>query len=235
LEKRLKFDEAFMRLLVVEDDPKLASFIVKGFKESGFAVDHCVDGQKGLDLALDEPYAAAVVDIMMPNLDGLALVQELRKKKMMTPVLILSAKSTVDDRVKGLRSGGDDYLTKPFAFVELLARVEALVRRGSQTPEASTLTVGDLSLDLLTRKVTRGGKAIDLQAREFALLEYLMRNAGRVVTKTMILNHIWDYAFEPQTNVVDVLVCRVRNKVDKGAVKARIKTMRGLGYVLDGE
>ncbi len=224
-----------MRLLVVEDDSKLASFIVKGFKESGFAVDHYADGAEGLSYALNEPYAAAVIDIMLPGLDGLSLVQELRKNKIMTPVLMLSAKATVDDRVRGLRSGGDDYLTKPFAFDELLARVQALVRRGSHTPEASSLTAGDLSLDLLGRKVTRAGKNIDLQAREFALLEFLMRNVGRVVTKTMILNHVWDYAFDPQTNVVDVLVCRVRNKVDKGFDKKLIKTLRGMGYVLEAD
>ena len=222
-----------MRLLVVEDDPKLASFIVKGFKESGFAVDHYTDGAEGLTYALAEPYAAAIIDIMLPGLDGLSLVQEVRKAKVMTPVLILSAKATVDDRVRGLRSGGDDYLTKPFAFDELLARVQALVRRGTRTAEPSTLTYEDLSLDLMSRKVTRAGKPVDLQAREFALLEYLMRNAGRVVTKTMILSHIWDYAFDPQTNVVDVLVCRVRNKVDKGFDKKLIKTLRGMGYVLD--
>jgi two-component system, OmpR family, response regulator len=222
-----------MRLLVVEDDPKLASFIVNGFKQSGFAVDHCADGSEGLAYALNEPYAAVVTDVMLPGLDGLNLVRELRKQKVMTPVLILSAKATVDDRVRGLRSGGDDYLTKPFSFVELLARVEALVRRGSQTPEPSTLTIADLSLDLLGRQVTRAGKPLDLQAREFALLEYLMRNAGRVVSKSMILNHIWDYSFEPQTNVVDVLVCRLRHKVDKGFARKRVKTMRGLGYVLD--
>jgi len=224
-----------MRLLVVEDDPKLASFIVKGFKQSGFAVDHYIDGSEGLFHALEEPYAAAVIDIMLPGLDGLNLVQELRKNKVMTPVLLLSAKSSVDDRVTGLRSGGDDYLTKPFSFVELLARVQALMRRASGTSESSSLTVDDLSLDLLSRKVTRAGKPLDLQAREFALLEYLMRNADRVVTKTMILSHIWDYAFEPQTNVVDVLVCRLRNKVDKGFEKRRIKTLRGLGYILDSD
>ncbi len=222
-----------MRLLVVEDDPKLASFIVKGFKESGFAVDHYTDGSEGLTYALAEPYAAAIIDIMLPGLDGLSLVQEMRKKKIMTPVLILSAKATVDDRVRGLRSGGDDYLTKPFAFDELLARVQALVRRGTGTAEPSTLTYGELSLDLMSRKVTRAGALIELQAREFALLEFLMRNVGRVVTKTMILSHIWDYSFDPQTNVVDVLVCRVRNKVDKGSDKKLIKTLRGMGYVLD--
>jgi DNA-binding response OmpR family regulator len=222
-----------MRLLIVEDDPKLASFIVKGFKQSGFAVDHFTDGSDGLSSALAEPYAAAVIDIMLPGLDGLSLVQQLRKNKIMIPVLILSAKATVDDRVTGLRSGGDDYLTKPFAFDELLARVQALVRRGSHTSEPTTLTVADLSLDLLARKVTRAGKLLDLQAREFALLEYLMRNTGRVVTKTMILDHVWDYAFDPQTNVVDVLVCRVRNKVDKDFDRKLIKTVRGMGYVLD--
>jgi len=222
-----------MRLLVVEDDPRIASFIVKGFKQSGFAVDHCADGAEGLSFALEEPYAAGVVDIMLPGLDGLSLVQELRKNKVMTPVLLLSAKASVDDRVRGLRSGGDDYLTKPFSFVELLARVEALVRRATRTAEPSTLTVGDLSLDLRARRVTRAGQRIDLQAREFSLLEYLMRNAGQVVTKSMILSHLWDYAFEPQTNVVDVLVCRLRNKVDKGFEKQRIKTLRGLGYVLE--
>jgi two-component system OmpR family response regulator len=224
-----------MRLLVVEDDPKIASFIAKGFKQSGFAVDHCPDGAEGLSRALDESYDVVVLDIMLPGLDGLSLVQQLRQKKILTPVLLLSAKASVDDRVRGLRSGGDDYLTKPFSFVELLARVEALVRRSSRTAEPSALTVADLSLDLLVRRVTRGGKAIDLQAREFALLEYLMRNAGRVVTKTMILGHIWDYAFEPQTNVVDVLICRLRNKVDKGFEKPRIKTLRGLGYLLEAE
>jgi DNA-binding response OmpR family regulator len=222
-----------MRLLVVEDDPKLASFIVKGFKESGFAVDHYTDGAEALGYALAEPYAAATIDIMLPGMDGLALVQEMRKQKVMTPVLILSAKASVDDRVRGLRSGGDDYLTKPFAFDELLARVQALVRRGSGTAEPSTLTYEDITLDLMSRKVTRAGTPIDLQAREFALLEYFMRNAGRVVTKTMILSHIWDYSFDPQTNVVDVLVCRVRNKIDKGFDKKMIKTLRGMGYVLD--
>ena len=222
-----------MRLLVVEDDPKIASFIVKGFKQSGFAVDHYDDGAEALAYALAEPYAAAVIDIMLSKMDGLALVQEMRKAKVMTPVLILSAKASVDDRVRGLRSGGDDYLTKPFAFDELLARVQALVRRGTGQAEPTTLTYEDITLDLMSRKVTRGGRPIELQAREFALLEYFMRNAGRVVTKTMILSHIWDYAFDPQTNVVDVLVCRVRNKLEKGSDRKMIKTLRGMGYVLE--
>ena len=222
-----------MRLLVVEDDKKLASYIVKGFREAGFAVDHCVDGEEGLVMATGSDYDAAIVDIMLPRLNGLRLVEELRKQRSFVPVLILSAKASVDDRVKGLQTGGDDYLPKPFAFTELLARVQALVRRGSHETEPSTLTVGDLRLDLLSRKVTRAGKKIELQAREFALLEYLMRNAGRVVTKTMILDHVWDYSFDPQTNVVDVLVCRVRNKVDKDFEPKLIRTMRGMGYVLD--
>ena len=222
-----------MRLLVVEDDKKLASYIVKGFREAGFAVDHCVDGEEGLVMATGSDYDAAIVDIMLPRLNGLTLVKELRKQRSFVPVLILSAKASVDDRVKGLQTGGDDYLPKPFAFAELLARVQALVRRGSREAEPSTLSVGDLRLDLLSRKVTRAGKKIELQAREFALLEYLMRNAGRVVTKTMILDHVWDYSFDPQTNVVDVLVCRVRNKVDKDFEPKLIRTMRGMGYVLD--
>ena len=222
-----------MRLLIVEDDKKLASYIVKGFQEAGFAVDHCTDGEDGLVMATGNDYDAAVVDIMLPSLNGLALVQELRKQRSAVPVLFLSAKATVDDRVKGLQTGGDDYLPKPFAFAELLARVQALVRRGSRATEPTTLQVGDLTLDLLSRKVTRGATKIELQAREFSLLEYLMRNAGRVVTKTMILSHVWDYSFDPQTNVVDVLVCRVRNKVDKEFEPKLIRTIRGMGYVLD--
>ena len=222
-----------MRLLIVEDDKKLASYIVKGFQEAGFAVDHCADGENGLIMAVGNDYDAAVVDVMLPGLNGLALVQELRKQHSSVPVLFLSAKASVDDRVKGLQTGGDDYLPKPFAFAELLARVQALVRRGSRAPETTTLEAGDLKLDLLSRKVNRGGTKIDLQAREFALLEYLMRNAGRVVTKTMILNHVWDYSFDPQTNVVDVLVCRLRNKIDKDFEPKLIRTMRGMGYVLE--
>lgn len=222
-----------MRLLVVEDDKKLASYIVKGFQEAGFVVDHCDDGEQGLIMATGNDYAAAVIDIMLPGLNGLALVQELRRQHSHVPVLILSAKASVDDRVKGLQTGGDDYLPKPFAFVELLARVQALVRRGSHETGPSTLQVGRLKLDLLSRKVSRDGQKIELQAREFSLLEYLMRNAGRVVTKTMILSHVWDYSFDPQTNVVDVLVCRVRNKVDKNFEPKLIRTMRGMGYVLE--
>lgn len=221
-----------MRILVVEDDRKIASFVVNGLKQSGFAVDHSPDGEQGLLLAQTTSYDAAVIDIMLPKLDGLSLVQQLRKETIRTPVIILSAKASVDDRVKGLQAGGDDYLTKPFAFSELLARVQALIRRSTHAAEPTRLTVGDLSLDLLTREVTRNGQKIELQTREFSLLEYLMRHAGRVVTKTMILEHVWDYSFDPQTNVVDVLVHRLRAKVDKDFPKKMIQTLRGVGYVL---
>jgi two-component system OmpR family response regulator len=219
-----------MRILVIEDDSKIASFIVNGLKQSGFAVDHCSDGEDGLARAQTISYDAAVVDIMLPKLDGLSLISDLRSKNVRTPVLILSAKATVDDRVRGLQSGGDDYLTKPFAFSELLARVQALIRRATQTPEPTRLVVGDLTMDLLKREVHRAEEKIELQPREFALLEYLMRHANRPVTKTMILEHIFDYSFDPQTNVVDVLVHRLRSKVDKG--RAMIHTIRGVGYVL---
>ncbi len=219
-----------MRILVVEDDKKIASFVVNGLKQSGFAVDHASDGEDGLFRAETISYDAVVVDVMLPKLDGLKLVESLRGKGSRTPVLILSAKATVDDRVRGLQAGGDDYLTKPFAFSELLARIQALIRRTTQTAEPTKLTVGDLQMDLLTRAVQRAGKSIELQPREFALLEYLMRHPNRAVTKTMILEHIFDYSFDPQTNVVDVLVHRLRHKVDEG--KAMIHTIRGVGYVL---
>jgi two-component system OmpR family response regulator len=219
-----------MRILVVEDDRKIASFVVKGLKESGYAVDHSPDGEQGLILAQTVAYDAAVVDLMLPKLDGLGLIQQLRARGKHMPVLILSAKASVDDRVKGLQAGGDDYLTKPFAFSELLARIQALIRRSSQAAEPTRLVVGDLTLDLLTRQVERAGEKIELQPREFALLEYLMRNPGRAVTKTMILEHIFDYSFDPQTNVVDVLVHRLRSKVDKD--HTILHTIRGVGYVL---
>ncbi len=219
-----------MRILVVEDDKKIASFVVNGLKQSGYAVDHCADGEEGSVRAQTIAYDTAVVDLMLPKLDGLSLIRELRAKGARTPVLILSAKASVDDRVRGLQAGGDDYVTKPFAFSELLARIQALIRRASQTPEPARLTVGDLKMDLLTREVQRGGEQIQLQPREFALLEYLMRHANRAVTKTMILEHIFDYSFDPQTNVVDVLVHRLRGKLDKD--KAMIHTIRGVGYVL---
>ncbi len=219
-----------MRILVVEDDNKIASFIVKGLKQAGFAVDRCPDGEEALLLAETTSFDAAIVDLMLPKLDGLSLIQRLRAKKIRTPVIILSAKASVDDRVKGLEAGGDDYLTKPFAFSELSARVQALIRRSSQAAEPSRLTAGDLNLDLFTREVTRAGEKVELQSREFALLEYLMRHSGRPVTKTMILEHIFDYSFDPQTNVVDVLMHRLRAKVDPD--KTRLQTIRGVGYVL---
>ena len=219
-----------MRILVVEDDNKIASFIAKGLKQSGYAVDRCADGEEALVLAETTPYDAAVVDVMLPKLDGLSFIQRLRSQKIRLPVIILSAKATLDDRIKGLQAGGDDYLTKPFAFSELTARLHALIRRATQTTEPTRLTVGDLTLDLLTRTVSRGGQQVELQTREFALLEYLMRHLGRTVTKTMILEHIFDYSFDPQTNVVDVLVHRLRAKIDPD--KTRLHTIRGVGYVL---
>jgi two-component system OmpR family response regulator len=219
-----------MRILVVEDDKKIATFVVKGLKQSGFAADHSGDGEEAWRMLQRVNYDAVIVDVMLPGLDGLSLIQKLRGRGIHVPVLILSAKVSVDDRIKGLQTGGDDYLTKPFAFSELLARVQALIRRATQVAEPSNLVVGDLTLDLLTREVRCRGEKIDLQPREFALLEYLMRSAGRTVTKTMILEHIFDYSFDPQTNVVDVLVHRLRNKLDKD--RARLQTIRGVGYVL---
>jgi two-component system OmpR family response regulator len=221
-----------MRILLVEDDLKIASFILKGLEEEGYAIDHAVDGEDGLHLALNEPYDATIIDIMLPKLDGLTLIQELRRQGINTPVIILSAKRSVDDRIKGLRTGGDDYLTKPFAFSELVARLQALIRRASGTSEPTSLTVGDLSINLLTREVIRGARRIDLQPREFSLLEYLMRNAGRVVSKTMIMEHVWDYNFDPRTNVVEARICRLREKIDKGFGVKVIQTIRGAGYVL---
>jgi len=221
-----------MRLLLVEDDQKIASFVTRGLKEAGFAVDHAADGRNGLHLALTENYAVAVVDLMLPHVDGLRLIEQMRRHKIQTPVLVLSAKRSVDDRVKGLETGCDDYLTKPFAFSELLARVNALIRRASGQAEPSRLAAGDLTLDLLKRKVERAGQEIELQPREFSLLEYLMRNAGRVVSKTLIMEHVWNYHFDPQTNVVDVLVCRLRNKIDRTFETPMIHTIRGVGYVL---
>lgn len=219
-----------MRLLVVEDDAKIASFVVKGLKQAGYAVDHCADGEEGLAFAQVTPYDAAIVDVMLPRLDGLRLVETLRSHGKHLPVLFLSAKATVDDRVRGLQAGGDDYLTKPFAFTELLARVQALIRRATHTSEPTRLTCGDLTLDLVTREVTRGTERLELQPREFALLEFLMRHQGRPVSKTMILEHVWDYSFDPGTNVVDVLVHRLRSRIDPE--KTRLHTLRGVGYVL---
>jgi two-component system, OmpR family, response regulator len=224
---------SMMRALLVEDDQTIADFVGRGLREAGFAVDHAADGEEGLRLAGNGDYDVAIVDVMLPKMDGLSLIKELRRGKLTTPVLILSARHTVDDRVVGLEAGGDDYLIKPFAFTELLARVQALIRRATAAPASTQLTAGDLTLDLRTRRAVRAGRDIEmLRPREFALLEYLMRNAGRVVSKTMILSHVWDYSFDPRTNVVDVLVHRLREKIDRDFDHKMIRTVRGIGYVL---
>ncbi len=221
-----------MRILVVEDDDKIASFVFNGLKQNGFAVDRCSDGETALGYCNSITYDAIILDIMLPKIDGLQVLRRIRDSKKLVPVILLSAKASVDDRVAGLQSGADDYLTKPFAFSELLARVQALIRRATHTAEPTALAVGDLSVDLLSREVTRGSQSINLQGREFALLELLMRHAGRPVTKTMILEHIWDYSFDPQTNVVDVLVHRLRSKIEKDSSTKLLSTVRGVGYVL---
>jgi two-component system OmpR family response regulator len=221
-----------MRVLVAEDDQVIADFVSQGLREAGFVVDVAATGPDALKKALEGGFDAAVMDVMLPGLDGLSVIEQLRAKKQQMPVLILSARHTVDDRVKGLQAGGDDYLTKPFAFAELLARVQALLRRTAGTSEPTRLAVGDLTLDLLSRRVERGGTPLDLRPREFALLEYLMRHPGRVLSKTMILSHVWGYSFDPGTNVVDVLVSRLRDKVDEGFDTKLIHTVRGAGYVL---
>jgi two-component system OmpR family response regulator len=221
-----------MRILLVEDDPKIATFILKGLRAEGFAVDHADDGEKGLDLALTEPYAAAIVDVMLPKLNGLELIKTVRREKVKTPVIVLSAKGAVEDRVKGLQTGADDYLAKPFAFSELLARVQALIRRSTDAAEPSRLAFADLSMNLITREVRRGEALIELQPLEFSLLEYLLRNAGRVVSKTMIMENVWDYNFDPQTNVVESRVYKLREKIDKDFPVKLIHTVRGVGYAL---
>lgn len=220
-----------MRVLVVEDDSEVGSYIVKGLKESGHTVDLAADGKQGLFLATTEPYDVMVLDRMLPHVDGMTIINTLRACNILTPVLFLSAKSKVEDRVSGLRAGADDYLTKPFAFEELLARVEILAQRKSQaTQQATTLSCADLSVDLLSREVTRAGQRIDLQAREFRLLEYLLRNKGRVVTRTMLLENVWDYTFDPQTNLIDVHISRLRQKIEKNFNGPLIETVRGAGY-----
>ena len=210
----------------------IASFIIKGLKEAGYAVDHATDGEGGLHFALTETYDIAIVDVMLPKLDGLSLIAEIRKQGRNTPVIILSAKRSVEDRIKGLQTGSDDYLTKPFSFSELLARLQALIRRANGVSETTRLTVADLTMDLLAREVTRSGLRIDLQPREFSLLEYLMRNAGRVVSKTMIMEHVWDYNFDPQTNVVEARMSKLRDKIDRDYEHKFIHTIRGAGYII---
>jgi two-component system OmpR family response regulator len=221
-----------MRILVVEDDLEAQRYLVQGLKEAGHVVDDAADGDTGLTLALSRPYDVAIVDRMLPKLDGLKLVAEIREHGNITPVLFLSALSDVDDRVKGLKAGGDDYLTKPYAFVELLARIDALMRRRQPSAVKTRLQVGDLELDLLTRAAKRAETAIDLQPREFRLLEYLMRHAGQVVTRTMLLESVWEYHFDPQTNVIDVHISRLRAKIDKGFEAPLLHTVRGAGYMI---
>ena len=221
-----------MRVLVVEDDLETASYIAKGLNESGHGVDVSHDGKDGLFMGLEQSYDAIVVDRMLPGLDGLSVIQTLRSAKNQTPVLILSALGEVDDRVEGLRAGGDDYLVKPFAFAELLARLEALIRRGDVQTTETTLRVGDLEMDLLSRVVKRAGRVIELQPREFRLLECLMRHSGQVVTRTMLLESVWNYHFDPQTNIIDVHVSRLRGKIDKSFEQPLLHTIRGAGYSL---
>jgi two-component system, OmpR family, response regulator len=221
-----------VRILLIEDDNTIATFVAKGLKQAGYAVDHASEGETGLHLALTESYDLVVLDLMLPRLDGLTLLTRLRQQNKSVPVIILSAKGTVDDRVIGLQSGSDDYVTKPFAFSELLARIQALLRRASGAAETTRLTAGDLSVDLLSREVVRAGRRVELQPREFALLEYLVRNKGRVVSKTMIMEHVWDYNFDPQTNVIEARMSRLRDKIDHGSELKLIHTVRGAGYVI---
>lgn len=221
-----------MRILLIEDDQEAAAFLSKGLQECGYVVDHAATGPDGLHLATTEPYGAMIVDRMLPGMDGLHIVELLRKEGNDVPVLILSAMDGVDDRVKGLRAGGDDYLTKPYAFSELHARLEALLRRGQSAPAATTLKVGDLELDLLARTVTRAGKPIDLLPREFQILEFLMRHSGQVVTRTMLLEQVWNYHFDPKTGVIDVQISRLRQKLDKDFDQPMLQTVRGAGYCL---
>ena len=222
-----------MRVLLVEDDAKTADFISRGLREAGFVTEHVSDGLSGLQLASIAPFDVAVVDVMLPGMDGVSMISELRQRHVNTPVIFLSAKRSVDDRIKGLQAGGDDYMVKPFSFTELLARIQAIMRRGTGTTEPNQLTVRDLCIDIYRRKVTRSGQPIDLQPKEFALLEFLARNAGRVVSKTMIIEHVWEYNFDPGTNVVEARICRLREKVDRPFSDPIIHTVRGVGYVLE--
>ena len=222
-----------MKVLLVEDDTEIASFVSKGLREAGYGVDTFLDGDMGLSRAMSGLYDIVILDLMLPVKDGLSVLAAMRRSDIDTPVLILSARRNVDDRIKGLKAGGDDYLVKPFVFAELLVRVEALIRRGSRAAAAQEMHVADLSLDPLTRRVIRAGEKIELQPREYELLEFLMRNAGSIVTKTLILEKVWGYDFDPQTNVVDVLVSRLRSRIDREFPKKLIRTVRGMGYVLE--
>ncbi len=225
-----------MKILVVEDSEQVARFVLNGLREDGHTVDHAANGRDGLFMASSEPYDAIVLDRMLPGgIDGLGIIEALRKTGNHTPILILSALGAVDDRIRGLRAGGDDYLAKPFVYGELAARLEALVRRGQGGGTDTVLGVGDLRLDQLARKVTRGGTTIPLQPREFALLEFLLRHAGQVVTRTMLLENVWDYHFDPQTNVIDVMISKLRQKIDAPFDRPLLHTVRGVGYRMDAE
>jgi DNA-binding response OmpR family regulator len=221
-----------MRVLFVEDDVKIASFVDEGLRRAGFAVDTVSSGEDGLNLGSTEPYDVMVIDVMLPGMTGISMIERLRQKGVTTPVLILSALQSVDDKIRGFKSGGDDYLTKPFSFSELLVRLEALIRRSSRNPAAAKITVGDLTVDPLARQVQRGETVIELQPKEYALLEYLARNSPQVVSKTMILEHVWNYHFDPQSSVIDVLIHRLRRKIDADFDPKLLHTMRGVGYAL---
>jgi len=221
-----------MRVIVIEDDPKIGQFVARGLREAGFAVDLVERAEDAIVRLSGGTYDAAVVDVMLPGMDGLSMIEQLREEGVSTPMLVLSAKRSVEDRVQGFTSGGDDYLTKPFSFSELLVRVQSLIRRSTQSAAPTRLKAGDLEVDLLSRTVRRAGRVVELQPREYSLLEYLLRNADRVLSKTMIMEHVWDYDFDPQTNVVDVLVSRLRSKIDKDFDEKLIQTVRGVGYVL---
>jgi two-component system OmpR family response regulator len=227
-----RLDDHGMRILVIEDDREAATWLIKGLAESGHVVDHAMDGEEGIGLALEGVHDVMIIDRMLPKLDGLSVIRQMREKGLKTPVLILSALGDVDERVKGLRAGGDDYLAKPYSFAELLARIEGLGRRKKEAPLDTRLRAADLEIDLLTRAVTRQGQVIALQPREFKLLEYLVRNAGHIVTRTMLLENVWDYHFDPQTNVIDVHISRLRSKIDKGFDEPILQTVRGAGYMI---
>lgn len=221
-----------MKILVVEDDSSIASFVVRGLREEGFKVDRAADGEEGYNMLLEGNYDAAVVDIMLPSMDGLTLIETIRERKVRTPIIILSAKRELDDRIAGFKKGGDDYLTKPFSFSELLVRIQALIRRSASAVPETRLACGDLVMDLAAHNVTRGGRELELQPKEFAVLEYLLRNRGRVLSKTLIMEAVWDYSFDPQTNVVDVVISRLRAKIDRDFEVKLLHTVRGVGYVI---
>lgn len=222
-----------MKIAILEDDAKTAAFLVKGLEENGFTTAHFSDGKAGFAHLKMEEFDLAVLDIMLPGMDGFAILRALRESKNPLPVIILSARDTTNDKIKGLQEGGDDYMVKPFSLAELLARINAILRRQTHTQDVTTLTFEDLTMDLLSRKVTRGGEKIDLQPQEFMLLEYLLRNAGKVVSKTMIIEHVWEYNFDPRTNIVETRMCRLREKIDKPFQRKLIQTLRGFGYVIE--